>query len=55
MRENRIPKNHVVTSAIEHDAVMESCLDLENNGFEVSYMPVNRDGLVDKEKLRNQF
>jgi cysteine desulfurase len=44
-------KNHVITSAIEHDAVMESCLDLENNGFEVSYVPVNRDGLVDKEKL----
>jgi cysteine desulfurase len=44
-------KNHVITSAIEHDAVMESCSDLENNGFEVSYVPVNRDGLFDKEKL----
>jgi cysteine desulfurase len=48
-------KNHVVTSAIEHDAVLESCLDLEYNGFEVSYLPVNRDGLVDMEKLEESI
>lgn len=49
-RRNRY-KNHVITSAIEHDAVLESCIDLENNGFKVSYLPVNRDGLIQKEKL----
>lgn len=54
-RKQNSRKNHVVTSAIEHDAVMESCLDLENNGFEVSYLPVNRDGLVDKEKLEESI
>jgi cysteine desulfurase len=54
-RKQNPSKNHVVTSAIEHDAVMESCLDLENNGFEVSYLPVNRVGLVDKEKLKDSI
>ena len=48
-------KNHIVTSAIEHDAVMESCLDLKRNGFEVSYLPVDRDGLVDSGKLEESI
>lgn len=48
-------KNHIVTSAIEHDAVMESCLDLKRDGFEVSYLPVNRDGLVDAGKLEESI
>jgi cysteine desulfurase len=48
-------KNHIVTSAIEHDAVMESCLELERNGFEVSYLPVDREGLVDAGKLEESI
>jgi cysteine desulfurase len=47
IREKDPKKKHIITTSIEHDAVMESCRDLERNGFDVSYMPVNREGLVD--------
>ncbi len=48
---NRQKGNHIITSKIEHPAVLESCRFLEKRGFEVSYINVNKDGIVDLEEL----
>ena len=55
VREKVPKKNHIITTSIEHDAVMESCRDLERNGFEVSYLPVSREGLVDAAILEDSI
>jgi len=43
---------HIVSSAIEHGAVLESCRYLESLGFRATYLPVDRHGLVDPEVVK---
>ncbi|MEE9152350.1 MAG: cysteine desulfurase family protein [Thermoplasmata archaeon] len=49
---NKNKGNHIITSAIEHMSVMNPCKDLQKEGFEVTFVPVDKDGLVDPEKIK---
>jgi cysteine desulfurase len=46
------PADHVITSSVEHHAVLNACKQLERRGCEVTYLPVDAQGLIDPDELR---
>jgi cysteine desulfurase len=50
--ESATPPLHVITTAIEHEAVLNTCQNLEKRGVSVTYLPVDRDGRIDLTMLR---
>ncbi|MCK5595635.1 aminotransferase class V-fold PLP-dependent enzyme, partial [bacterium] len=49
---NQNKGNHIITSSIEHPAVIKSCKFLEKMGFKITYLPVNKDGLIDPDDVK---
>lgn len=52
---NRKRGKHIITSQIEHPAVLHTCQMLERQGFEVTYLRVTKDGFINVEDLRNSI
>ena len=48
-------KNHFITTQIEHKCVLDSFRYLEGEGFEVTYLPVNKNGLINLEEFKNSI
>ena len=46
-------KNHIITCVTEHKCVLESCRSLSEKGFEITYLPVEKDGLINLERLKS--
>lgn len=47
--------NHIITTPIEHHAMLEPCKFLESRGFKITYLPVDKYGLVDPEDVRKSI
>src|ERR1700716_225768 len=47
--------NHIITAATEHKAILDTCKKLEKHGYRVTYLPLQHNGLVDLELLRESF
>jgi cysteine desulfurase len=45
--------NHIITTVVEHKAVLDSCSHLQKQGVEVTYLPVNREGLIDPGEMES--
>ena len=52
---NKEKGNHIITSKIEHPAVINTCKNLENQGFEVTYLNVDSNGFINLEELANSI
>ena len=52
---NRSKGNHIITSKIEHPAILESCKTLEKQGFRVTYLDVDKYGIIDLQHLRKSI
>jgi len=50
---NKNKGNHIITTKIEHDCVLNSCKWLEKQGFDITYLDVDKEGFIDFKKLEN--
>jgi cysteine desulfurase len=50
---SQFPSGQIITSSIEHDAILEPCKKLVTNGFQVDYLPVDKFGMINLSNLEN--
>ena len=53
LSDSPLAKPHIITTTIEHEAVLNACQALEKQGVSVTYLPVDREGVVDSESVRH--
>ena len=51
----KTPTSQIITSSIEHDAILEPCKKLTQNGFEILYLPVDKFGMINSSELQNHI
>ena len=47
--------NHIITTSVEHMSIMNTLKDLQRSGFEVTHVPVDKDGMVDVERIKDEI
>jgi len=52
-RESHFDQNHIITSSIEHEAVLQPCKEFEKNGTKITYLPVDEHGIVNPDDITN--
>ena len=52
---NKDKGNHIITTKIEHPAVLNTCKFLEKNGFEITYLDVKENGIIDTQELKDSI
>jgi len=52
-RRNKDKGKHIITTSIEHISILNTCKQLQKEGFEISYIPVDESGVIDTDKLRD--
>ena len=50
---SQFPSSQIITSSIEHDAILEPCKKLNSKGFDIDYLPVDKFGMIDTLDLKN--
>ena len=51
----RPEQNHVITSSIEHEAILQPCKQYEKIGYKITYLPVDEHGIVDPDEITNSI
>jgi len=52
---SHLDQNHIITSSIEHEAILQPCKEFENIGIKITYLPVDEYGIVDPNDIANSI
>ena len=52
---SHLDQNHIITSSIEHEAILQPCKEFENIGIKITYLPIDEHGIVDPDDIVNSI